>query len=266
MKLTQTKESVKKIEKIENPGTDLILSLMLSIIDDVNDETEGGLSGMKLVTEAGDEEGFLDALDNVLVELTNVVAEVDPKEMPEELQFYADEVSARKELAEKVDAQVKQWKETAKQCAEMRAQLSEETKKLEAQRQELKKLEQEKAKLEKEVTDLCITEEGCQKRIAELKEQIANIPQSEKLTELRNEKNELQVKAEKFSALIESALDKKNHDKEWKEHKFELVEEKYREDLDCVQAIMKNWESHLREMIRFAESLEAEKENDYAGN
>ena len=75
-----------------------------------------------------------------------------------------------------------------------------------------------------------------------------------------------EMKAEKFSALIESALDKKNHDKEWKEHKFELVEEKYREDLDCVQAIMKNWESHLREMIRFAESLEAEKENDYAGN
>lgn len=266
MKLTATKESIERLETIEHPGADEILAVMFNLIDDVYEATGSGLGSMKLVTESGAEEEFLDALDNVTMEINKIFANMDPEKMPEELQYYAGYVKTREGMLQKVNEQVKQWKETAEQCKNVKIQLDKETAELKKKAEELNKLQEEENALKQQMEMLCLTEEGCQKRIARLNKTLEEIPQSETLTNMRNEVAELQKKTEVFASLLNHALENQKEDAEWKECKFSLVEEKFRSEMETAGKIVDGWESHLKEIILFAESLEAKKENEYAGS
>lgn len=265
MKLTNTKGALRVLETIERPGADRILSLMAALVDDVYHEANAGLCDLDMVSKSGNEEGFLDALDKVALELADLMDEIDAGKMPDGLRVYTNTVLDSKDHVRKLSDTTKAWKELEQTCQKVNQQIAEETKKLEEQKSRINDLEHQLADLRAESADALLTEEGCRKAIEELQKELKELPGTTELSEHHRQLNGQRKRYAMVNQYISDYIE--DHDENTRlAQKFELSEETCRNDLQTVDHILRKLEQHYGKMLQFMETQRIERENDYAGN
>lgn len=257
MRLENTKGALKVLEMAKHPGMDQVLSLMSAVINDVYEETEKGICSLDMVTKKGNEEGFLNALDNVALELVELMDKIDSGIMPEGLEVYAETVLDSKECVQKLADITRQWKSIGNEGRELEKRFSEETKKL---AEEEKKVKELKNKLEV----LNMSETAYQREQERLEKALSELPDYKELLKSR----EYVLGQRKRHAIVLEYISNYINDFSTKERnmqKFELAEEKCRDSLDKADKILRELEGHYSMMLKFVDMQRKERENVYAG-
>lgn len=265
MELKRTKSALKALEISGVPNMSLVLSVMSALVKDVEKETKFGLHELSIAAKPGQEEGFINALDVVALELEYIMDEIEAGKMPEILQERVNTVLSSKEKVQKLTDTARKWKELEQICQELNQQIEEETKRLEEQQKRIAERKQKIEELNRESTDARLTEEECQTEIERLMTQLAEIPQTGELTERRRQLNGQRKRYSMVNQYISDYID--DHDERTRlAQKFAVSEEECRMSLKQVDQILGGLEQHYGKMLQFMEVQRIEREKEYAGN